>query len=161
MDELHKACSLKTTIHYFLDFAQQIHFASNPMQSGRIHFKTTHNCGIFGVMCEATPRQVNYLIEEASDVGKGANTTISYVHHYLQNHRLGKTQAHLHADNYSGQNKNNNCYYYFIWCLAWRTIPQWHDYQLLFLITGHTKFGADCCFGIIKRAYKVRFVSYL
>ena len=93
-----------------------------------------------------------------SDVGKGANTTISYVHHYFQNHGLGETQAHLHADNCSGENKNN----YFIWYLAWRTILQLHDsINYSFLIAGHTKFGPNCCFRIIKRAYKVRFVSSL
>ena len=158
LDELHEACSLKTTIHYSFDFAQQIHIPSNPMQPGPIYFKTPRKCGIFGVMCEAIPRQVNYLIDEASDVGKGANTTISYVHHYFQNHGLGETKAHLHADNCSGQNKNN----YFIWYLAWRTILQLHDsINYSFLIAGHTKFGPDRCFGIIKRAYKVRFVSSL
>lgn len=158
LDELHEACSLQTTIHYSFDFAQQIHIPSNPMQPGPIYFKTPRKCGIFGVMCEAIPRQVNYLIDEASDVGKGANTTISYVHHYFQNHGLGETQAHLHADNCSGQNKNN----YFIWYLSWRTILQLHDsINYSFLIAGHTKFGPDRCFGIIKRAYKVRFVSSL
>ena len=55
-------------------------------------------------MCEAIPQQVNYLIDEAVDVGKGANVTISYVHHYFINHGLGETDAHLHAENCSGQN---------------------------------------------------------
>ena len=91
--EQHEECSLTTTIHYSFDFAQQIHIPSNPMQPGPIYFKTPRKCGIFGVMCEAIPRQVNYLIDEASDVGKGANTTISYVHHYFQNHSLGETHA--------------------------------------------------------------------
>ncbi|XP_022777507.1 uncharacterized protein LOC111318922 [Stylophora pistillata] len=158
LDEAHQACSLQTTVHYSFDFAQQIHIPSNPMQPGPIYFKTPRKCGIFGVMCKAIPRQVNYLIEEASDVGKGANTTISYVHHYFQNHGLGETQAHLHADNCSGQNKNN----YFIWYLAWRTILRLHDsINYSFLIAGHTKFGPDRCFGIIKRSYKVQFVSSL
>ena len=35
------------------------------MQPGPIYFKTPRKCGIFGVMCEAIPRQVNYLIDEA------------------------------------------------------------------------------------------------
>ena len=65
-------------------------------------------------MCEAIPHQVNYMIDKASDICKGANTTISYVHHYFEHHGLGETSVHLHADNYSGQNKNN----YFIWYLA-------------------------------------------
>ena len=81
LDERHEACSLLTTMHYSFDFAQQIHIPSNPMQPDPIYFKTPRKCAIFGVMCEAIPRQVNYLIDEASDAGKGANATISYVHH--------------------------------------------------------------------------------
>lgn len=45
-------------------------------------------------------RQVNYLIDEASDVGKGANTTISFVHHYFHNHGLGETHVKLYAVSY-------------------------------------------------------------
>lgn len=88
MNESNDACSLNATMHYSFDFAQQIHIPSNPMQPGPIYFKTPRKCGIFGVMCEAIPRQVNYLIDEAVDVGKGANVTISYVHHYFENHGL-------------------------------------------------------------------------
>lgn len=158
LDQPHGVCTLDITMHYSFDFAQQIHIPSNPMQPGPIYFKTPRKCGIFGVMCEAIPRQVNYLIDEASVVGKGANTTISYVHHYFQNHGLGETRVHLHADNCSGQNKNN----YFIWYLSWRTILKLHEsVNYSFLIAGHTKFGPDPCFGLIKRAYKVNFVSSL
>lgn len=90
LNESNDACSLNATMHYSFDFAQQIHIPSNPMQPGPIYFKTPQKCGIFGVMCEAIPRQVNYLIDEAVDVGKGANVTISYVHHYFENHGLEK-----------------------------------------------------------------------
>ena len=151
LDERHESCSL-TTMHYSFDFAQQVHIPSNPMQPGPIYFKTPRKCSIFGVMCEAIPRQVNYLIDEASDVGKGANITISYVHHYFEHHGLGETSVHLNADNCSGQNKNN----YFIWYLAWRTILQLHhSVRYSFLIARHTKFGPDRCFGIIKKSYKL------
>ena len=81
LDDKHEPCSLFPTIHYSLGFAQQVHIPSNPMQPGPIYFKTPRKCRIFGVMCEAILRQVNCLIDEASDVGKGANTTISYVSH--------------------------------------------------------------------------------
>ena len=158
LDERHEACSLDTTMHYSFDFAQQVHVPSNPMQPGPIYFKTPRKCGIFGVMCEAIPRQVNYLIDEACEVGRGANTTISFLHHYFENHGLGENHVHLHADNCSGQNKNN----YFMWYLAWRTMLQLHNtINYSFLVAGHTKFGPDRCFGIIKRAYKVTYISSL
>ena len=41
-------------------------------------------------MCEGIPEQVNFLIDEAASTGKGANATISYVHYYLEHHRLGE-----------------------------------------------------------------------
>ena len=109
-------------------------------------------------MSEAIPWQVNYLIDETSGVDKGANTTVSYVHPHLQNCELGETQVHLHADNCSGQNKNN----YFIWYLAWRTIMHLREsINYSFLIARHTKFGPDRSFGMIKRAYKMNFISSL
>lgn len=114
LNETHAPCSTDGTMHYSFDYAQQVHYPSNPMQSGPIYFKTLRKCRIFGVMCEATPRQVNYLIDEASSVGKGANSTISMIHHYFSHHGLGETCIHLHADNCSGQNKNN----FFLWYLA-------------------------------------------
>ena len=39
---------------------------------------------IFGVCCQAIPRQVNFLIDENVMTGKGANSTISYVHYFLK-----------------------------------------------------------------------------
>ena len=156
LDGRHESCSLTTTMHYSFDFAQQVHIPSNPMQPRPIYFKTQSKCAIFGVMCEAIPWQVNYLIDKASDVGKGASTTISYVHHYFEHHGLGETSVHLNADNCSGQNKNN----YFIWYLAWRTILQLHhSVRYSFLIARHTKFGPDRCFGIIKKSYKLNYIS--
>ena len=78
------------------------------------------------------------------------------MHHYFEHHGLGETSVHLHADNCSGQNKNN----YFIWYLAWRTILQLHhSVKYSFLIAGHMKFGPDRCFGIIKRSFKLNYIS--
>ena len=57
--------------------------------------------------CESIPRQINYLIDEAVDVGKGANTVVSMLHHFFETHGLGEQHVHLHADNCVGQNKND------------------------------------------------------
>ena len=64
-------------------------------------------CAIFSVCCEAIPKQINYLIDEVFDMGKGDNAVISKIHHYLENHGLHTIIVHLNADNCSGQNKNN------------------------------------------------------
>ena len=81
------------------------------MQPGPIYFNSPRKCGIFGVMCEATPQQVKFLIDEVVTASKGANATISYIHYYFAHHGLGKTDVHLNADNCAGQNKKN----YFVW----------------------------------------------
>ena len=56
-------------------------------------------------MCAALPQQVNFLIDEAFDAGKGANAKL--LHYYLENHGLNATVVHFNADNCTGQNKNN------------------------------------------------------
>ena len=85
----------------------KVHYPSNPQQPGPIYFLTPRKCAIFGICCEAVPRQVNYLIDEASDTGKGGNTVVSMLHHFFNTHGFGETELHLHADNCVGQNKNN------------------------------------------------------
>ncbi len=94
-------------VHFSFDFAQQVHYPHNPLQPGPMFFKTARKCAIFGICCEGILRQVNYLVDEASDTGKGANTVISLLHHFLGHHALGEVELKLHADNCSGQNKNN------------------------------------------------------
>ena len=109
-------------------------------------------------MCEGVSNQVNFLIDEASSTGKGANATISYLHYFFSHHGLGESNAHLHAGNCVGQNKNN----YFLWYFAWRIMNELHASIIYsFLIAGHTKFGPDRSFGMIKKAYKVTYVSSL
>lgn len=73
---------LQFTIHF--DYAQQVHIPSNPFQPGPIYLKTPRKCRISGVICEGLPRQVNFIIDGASSTSKGANRTISYVHHYFK-----------------------------------------------------------------------------
>ena len=90
---------------YSWDFAQQLHYPTNPQQPGPIYFKTARKCGLFGVVNEGSGHQFNYLIDEAVAVGKGANCTISYVHHYSENHGMGKKKGLFHADNCAGKSK--------------------------------------------------------
>ena len=60
------------TVHYSFDFAQQVHYPSDPLKPGPIYFLTPRKAALFGVCCAAIPRQVNFVIDEASDTGKGA-----------------------------------------------------------------------------------------
>ena len=117
-------------------------------------FLTPRKCGIFGICCEAIPRQasinefvvtklhtfifqVTYLIDEAFNVGKGANSIISMLHHFFQTHGIGEKSVHLHADNCAGQNKNRFMMYY----LMWRVRTGLHEeVTISFLPVGHTKF---------------------
>ena len=98
--------NLSTCVHYSFDYAQQVHYPSNPLQPGPIFFLTPRKCGLFGVCYEGIPRQINFLIDEATDMGKGANNVCSMLHYFFSHHGLGETNVHLNADNCC-QNKNN------------------------------------------------------
>ena len=94
---------------------------------------------------------MNYLIDEADDIGKGANATISLIHHYLHAHGLKERNLLLHADNCVGQNKNNMVVQY----LAWRILAGLSEtVELSFMLVGHTKFAPDRFFGLFKRLFR-------
>jgi len=67
------------------------------------------------VKCEALPQQVNFLTDEAGECGKGANNVVSHLHYFLETQRLGEKVVFLHADNCTGQNKNNSMVQYLVW----------------------------------------------
>ena len=69
-------------VRFSFDFAQQINFPSSPQQIGAL-FLTPCKCQLFGV---ARGEQVNYLIDENDQPGKGANCVVSMLHHYLELH---------------------------------------------------------------------------
>lgn len=137
--------------HYSFDMAQQVFYPNDPLQPGPMYFLTPRKCAIFGVCCEAIPRQINYLIDEGVDMGKGANSIVSMLHHFFAHHGLGERTVHLHADNCGGQNKNSTMVQY----LLYRVMTGLHtEITLSFMIAGHTKFSPDWCFGLLKRLYR-------
>lgn len=92
-----------------------------------------------------------YLIDEAFNVGKGANSIISMLHHFFEVHGFGEKYVHLHADNCVGQNKNRFLMYY----LMWRVMAGLHtEITISFLLVGHTKFAPDWCFGLMKQCFR-------
>ena len=91
------------------------------------------------------------MIDEALNVGKGANSIISMLHHFFEVHGLGEACVCLHADNCGGQNKNKHMINY----LNWRVKSGLHDeITYLFLPVGHTKFSPDWCFGLMKQCFR-------
>ena len=85
---LPNSCAIQ--VHYSSDMDQQAHFPSDPLQPGPIYFLTPRRCGIFGICCEAIPKQMDYLTDEAVDCGKGVNCIISRLHHFFPQHGLGE-----------------------------------------------------------------------
>ena len=124
--------------HYSFDYAQHVHYPSDPLQPGPIYFLTPRKCKIFGVSCESLPRQINFLTDEAGDCGKGANAVVSCLHFFFENHGFREKHIYLHADNCTGQNNNNTMIHYLLWC----TLTGLHtDITLSFLPVRHTKFA--------------------
>jgi len=140
-----------SVMHYSWDFAQQLQFPYEDHQVGPIYFKSPRTAQLFGICCEAIPRQVNYLIDEADFPGKGADTVISLLDHFFDNYGLGEEHVLLTADNCVGQNKNNAVIQY----LMYRVITGKHkSITLSFMLVGHTKFSPDGYFGLIKKRYR-------
>ena len=64
---------------------------------------------------------------------------------------LGEEEITIHADNCSGQNKNNAMIQY----LAWRVLTGRHKrITYSFMVAGHTKFSPDGFFGLFKLKLK-------
>ena len=130
--------------------------------------------------CEAIPRQINFLTDESGEVGKGANAVISRLRYFFGAHSLGETDVYLHADNCTGQNKNNAMINNLMWrvmtgrhiVVLCRPVITLHIKLLIialflfcpvqlsknvthsFLVVGHTKFSPDWCFGLFKRLFR-------
>ena len=90
-------------VHYSFDYAQQVHYPSDPLQPGPIYFLTPWKCTIFGVNCEAIPRQVNFLTDEAGDCVKGANAVVSRIHYFFAQH--GETRLPPRRQLYGAEQK--------------------------------------------------------
>ena len=74
----------------------------NAQQAGPEYFKTARKRNLIGVRCEPRSYQINYLIDEADDVGKGADATISIVHQFFENYGLKECNVQTFLT-YSGE----------------------------------------------------------
>ena len=69
---------------------------------------------------------MTYLIDEGYNVGKGANSIISMLHHFFEVHGLGETSVHLHADNCTSQNKTVYDVLFYVAMHDWVTQSHHH-----------------------------------
>ena len=70
---------------------------------------------------------------------------VRMLNYFFNHHGLGETTVTLHADNCTGQNKNNTMMQY----LMWRVLTGLHHtINISFMVVGHTKFPPDGCFGL-------------
>ena len=89
-------------VYYSFDYAQKVHFPSDPLQPYPIYFPsdplqpdpiyslTTRKCSVFGVCYEAIPRQIDFITQESGETGKRANAVISRLRCFYENHGLGE-----------------------------------------------------------------------
>jgi len=149
--------------HYTFDFAQSVHLPFLLRQPGSFFFKKGLRVRIFGVCCETSKTQVNYLLPEGSQPGptrssgKGPNLVISLLLHFIEHYNTSK-HIKLHADSCAGQNKNQYVFYFFIWCVI---VGRLDSVTLSFMVPGHTKAIVDAFFGIFKSLMKTRNIKTL
>ena len=73
------------------------HFEGNMNNERRVHmFYTYPICGHVAFH--------PVLLDEAENLGKGADCVISLLHHYFEHHAAGEKNVYLQADNCVGQN---------------------------------------------------------
>jgi len=126
--------------------AQKVFYLNNFIQPSPMYFLILRKCVILGVCTESILRQVNYMVDEAVDMGKGTNAIVSMLYNFFAHYGLGEKNVLLHADNCVGQNMNS----IMIQCLIYRLITNKLDSIILsFMISGHTKFSHNLCFGLL------------
>lgn len=111
-----------------------------------------------GVACSNDGRtDVNVLVEGFWPGEKTENTVLSILHHSISL-RSGDTwnvttgdRLVLHADSFTGQNKNRLVLFYIVWRV---TVVYEDEVVLHFLDPGYTKNVGDGSFGHVKRCFR-------
>ena len=111
----------------------------------------------FGIVEEGPRSNTYFLFDEGSTVeedGKGThgvNAVVSFLHHYLTQHKpLKEKRIIAQADNCVGQNKNKFVFWYYAFLIV---TGQVKEVELHFLQVGHTKFSCDLFFGLLSKKF--------
>jgi hypothetical protein len=157
-------CWDTSTVVICFDYAQNVTVPHHHDCPGRIYFKTPLRIGIFGIYSTSSEDMTTFFLSEdiTASYGKGANATISMLHHFLEDlwltsptdSSVRKRPEHIiiWCDNCGGQNKNNMFMQYCAWQVA-NNYTGIVDITVKFMLAGHTKFVCDRLFGIGKRAW--------
>ena len=140
--------------HYTFDFMQNLAIPQFSDMTKAMYYLSLRNICLFSIRDDGADQQDNYLYDEG-DGGKGANYVASLLFYFLT-HRpenYATLVLHLHADNCSGQNKNNIVMQFFVFLVA---IGLLEHVELKFMIKGHTHCSVDGGHGIIKKEWRRR-----
>ncbi|KAI9327452.1 hypothetical protein BDR26DRAFT_923847 [Obelidium mucronatum] len=137
------------------DFAQKVLLPQSVRQQNCFYFMTGLKVEFCGVCCESARTQNNYLMVEGSAPNPKAaqkDRVMSVIFHDLKLHYSdhGAQELHAWADNCSGQNKNRWSMYFYLLLVIMKGVSR---VKLNFMVAGHTKFGPDANFGVIKRDF--------
>jgi hypothetical protein len=145
--------------HYTFDFMQSLAIPQFADQTKEMYYFSLRNIHLFSIRDDGARTQYNYLYDEAEG-GKGANSVISLLFHFLR-HRARESAAiviHLHADNCCGQNKNNLVMQFFVLLVSLGVLTH---VEMKFLIKGHTHCSVDGGHGMIKKVWRTHDVFTL
>jgi hypothetical protein len=138
--------------HYTFDFMQSLAVPQFADQTKEMYYFSLRNIHLFSIRDDGANIQYNYLYDEGEGA-KGANYVISLLFHFLR-HRTPEAAAivmHLHADNCSGQNKNNLVMQFFVFLASLGLL---RHVEMKFLIKGHTHCSVDGGHGMIKKVWR-------
>jgi len=151
----HNGFSLDNYIaHYTFDFMQNLAVPQFADMTKEMYYLSLRNIYLFSIRDDGAQKQFNFLYDEG-DGRKGANYVVSLLFYFLT-HRpenYATLVLHLHADNCSGQNKNNIVMQFFVF-LAF--IGALKHVEIKFMIKGHTHCSVDGGHGIIKKEWRKR-----
>jgi hypothetical protein len=138
--------------HYTFDFMQSLAIPQFADQTKDMYYLSLRNIHLFSIRDDGARIQHNYLYDEGEG-GKGANYVVSLLFHFLchRTHEAAAIVLHLHADNCSGQNKNNLMMQFFVLLVSLGMLTH---VEMKFLIKGHTHCSVDGGHGLIKKAWR-------
>ncbi|XP_061170719.1 uncharacterized protein LOC133180166 [Saccostrea echinata] len=143
--------------HFTFDFSQNVNIPHHARQMGPLYFLSLPKIQIFGFRIDDIPKQLNFLIDEHETIDcdgtntHGPDSVISMIDWSFSQYGTGDRKITIHADNCSGQNKNQ----FVIGYLMWRIMTgQQDEITYMMQVPGHTRCIIDGGFALIKKLYR-------